>query len=47
VVFIPPGTEHAIHNPGPGQVYLSATSLPFDMPNDEFAYQLPARPDAE
>jgi mannose-6-phosphate isomerase-like protein (cupin superfamily) len=40
LVFVPPGTEHAIRNPGPGNlVYVSATSPPFPTPEGEFAYQ--------
>jgi mannose-6-phosphate isomerase-like protein (cupin superfamily) len=40
LVFVPPGTQHAIRNPGPGNlVYVSATSPPFAMPEGEFAYQ--------
>ena len=40
LVFVPPGTEHAIRNPGPGTfVYVSATSPPFPMPEGQFAYQ--------
>jgi mannose-6-phosphate isomerase-like protein (cupin superfamily) len=40
MVFVPPGTGHAIRNPGPGTlVYVSATSPPFAMPDGQFAYQ--------
>jgi mannose-6-phosphate isomerase-like protein (cupin superfamily) len=40
MVLIPPGAQHAIHNPGPEQlVYVTATSPPFPMPTGEFAYQ--------
>jgi mannose-6-phosphate isomerase-like protein (cupin superfamily) len=40
MVLIPPGAQHAIHNPGPGQlIYVTATSPPFPMPIGEFAYQ--------
>lgn len=39
-VFIPAGTEHAIHNPGPDDLdYVSAASPPFEMPTGEFAYE--------
>jgi mannose-6-phosphate isomerase-like protein (cupin superfamily) len=39
MVLIPPGAQHAIHNPGPEQlVYVTATSPPFPMPTGEFAY---------
>jgi mannose-6-phosphate isomerase-like protein (cupin superfamily) len=39
LVFIPPGAEHAIFNPGPEVlVYVSATALPFEPPSGEFAY---------
>ncbi len=42
MVFIPPGAEHAIGNPGPENlIYVSATSPPFAMPAGEFAYQPP------
>jgi mannose-6-phosphate isomerase-like protein (cupin superfamily) len=42
LVFISPGAEHAIHNPGPDQlVYVSATAPPFEMPSGEFAYETP------
>jgi mannose-6-phosphate isomerase-like protein (cupin superfamily) len=40
LVFIPPGAEHAIHNPGPEElVYVSAAAPPFELPAGEFAYQ--------
>jgi mannose-6-phosphate isomerase-like protein (cupin superfamily) len=43
LVFIPAGAEHAIFNPGPGELtYVSATAPPFALPTGEFAYQLPA-----
>jgi mannose-6-phosphate isomerase-like protein (cupin superfamily) len=43
LVFVPPGAEHAIGNPGPGNlVYVSATSPPFAMPEGNFAYQPPS-----
>jgi mannose-6-phosphate isomerase-like protein (cupin superfamily) len=33
LVFVPPGTDHAIRNDGPGLLsYVSATSPPFDPP---------------
>ena len=39
LVFIPPGEEHAIHNPGPEQlVYVSATSPPLALPGGRFAW---------
>lgn len=42
LVYIPPGAEHAIENPGPDElVYVSATAPPFPMPAGEFAYQNP------
>jgi mannose-6-phosphate isomerase-like protein (cupin superfamily) len=42
LVFIPPGAEHAIYNPGPDQlVYASAAAPPFEMPVGEFAYGPP------
>jgi mannose-6-phosphate isomerase-like protein (cupin superfamily) len=42
MVFIPPGAEHAIGNPGPEKlIYVSATSPPFATPAGEFAYQPP------
>jgi mannose-6-phosphate isomerase-like protein (cupin superfamily) len=40
MVLIPPGTRHAVRNPGPDKlVYVSATSPPFDMPEGELGYQ--------
>lgn len=40
LVFIPPGAEHAIYNPGPEElVYVSATARPFVMPTGEFTYE--------
>jgi mannose-6-phosphate isomerase-like protein (cupin superfamily) len=40
LVFVPPGTDHAIRNLGQERlVYVSATSPPFPMPEGEFAYQ--------
>ena len=40
MVLIPPGAQHAIHNPGSEElVYVTATSPPFPMPTGEFAYQ--------
>lgn len=40
LVFIPPGAEHAIFNPGPDQlVYVSATAPPFTMPVGDLAYE--------
>jgi mannose-6-phosphate isomerase-like protein (cupin superfamily) len=42
LVFIQPGAEHAIRNPGPDElVYVSATAPPFEMPTGEFAYERP------
>lgn len=42
MVFVPPGTGHAIRNDGPDKlVYVSATSPPFAMPQGEFLYQPP------
>ena len=42
MVFIPPGAEHAIGNPGPENlIYVAATSPPFAMPAGEFACQPP------
>jgi mannose-6-phosphate isomerase-like protein (cupin superfamily) len=42
LVFIPPGAEHAIHNPGPHELaYISAAAPPFEPPTDEFAYSAP------
>jgi mannose-6-phosphate isomerase-like protein (cupin superfamily) len=42
LVFIPPGAEHAIYNPGPEQlVYASAAAPPFELPTGEFAYHAP------
>jgi mannose-6-phosphate isomerase-like protein (cupin superfamily) len=39
LVFIPPGAEHAIYNPGPDAlVYASAAAPPFEMPTGELAY---------
>ena len=39
MVLIPPGAQHAIHNPGPEKlIYVTATSPPFPMPTGEFAY---------
>lgn len=39
LVFIPPGAEHAIYNPGPQElVYVSAAAPPFQPPTGEFAY---------
>ncbi len=43
LVFIPPGAQHAIYNPGPEQlVYASAAAPPFDTPTWEFAYGPPS-----
>ena len=40
LVFIPPGAEHAIYNPGPEElVYVSARAPPFVMATGEFTYQ--------
>jgi mannose-6-phosphate isomerase-like protein (cupin superfamily) len=40
LVFIPPGPQHAIHNPGPDVlVYISASAPPFELPTGEFAYE--------
>jgi mannose-6-phosphate isomerase-like protein (cupin superfamily) len=40
MVFIPPGAEHAIRNPGPERLtYVSATSPPFQMPTGELGYE--------
>jgi mannose-6-phosphate isomerase-like protein (cupin superfamily) len=40
LVFIPSGTDHAIHNPGPDElVYVSAAAPPGEPPTGEFAYQ--------
>jgi mannose-6-phosphate isomerase-like protein (cupin superfamily) len=42
LVFIPPGAEHAIFNPGPELlIYASAASPPFEQPTGEFAYAPP------
>lgn len=42
LVFIPPGAEHAIYNPGPHElVYASAAAPPFEAPTGEFAYSAP------
>ena len=44
LVFIPAGSPHAIHNPGPEKlVYVSATAPPFEMPTGEFADRPPTR----
>lgn len=43
LVFIPPGAEHAIYNPGPEElVYVSAAAPPFEMRTGAFAYGPPA-----
>ena len=40
MVFIPPASKHAIHNPGPERLtYVSAAAPPFEMPIGEFAYE--------
>jgi mannose-6-phosphate isomerase-like protein (cupin superfamily) len=40
MVFIPPGTKHAIRNSGTEPLtYVSATSPPFELPTGEFAYE--------
>jgi mannose-6-phosphate isomerase-like protein (cupin superfamily) len=42
LVLVPPGSQHAIHNPGPEKlVYVSATAPPFEMPTGAFAYRPP------
>jgi mannose-6-phosphate isomerase-like protein (cupin superfamily) len=41
MVFIPPESKHAIHNPGSERLtFVTATAPPFEMPTGEFAYQL-------
>ncbi len=43
LIFIPPGSEHAIYNPGPEQLsYVSAAAPAFEMPVGEFAYGPPS-----
>jgi mannose-6-phosphate isomerase-like protein (cupin superfamily) len=47
LVFIPPGTDHAIHNTGDEPlVFVSATAPPFGLPPEgsAFAYEPPAMP---
>jgi quercetin dioxygenase-like cupin family protein len=47
LVFVPPGTSHAIRNTGNEPVvFVSATAPPFDLPPEGsvFAYEPPAVP---
>ena len=42
MVFIPPGAEHALFNPGDETLlYISATAPPFEMPTGDLAYRPP------